>query len=226
MTEKISNKELAKHIIDVCTMSHDDLEEGLPVHELKIAAERLAAMPDVVELEPVCVLTYSIRGGKRPCGQTVGADGSGDYAVIYTGYSNYDANQKARELLRQIEKTHILGDVILVDNIEYWSGCPIRIDRGAQPQQPAPNGRLVEALKLAQPILRSARKQAWDGAYEAETAAESALKAQTNKPAQDKETIKRYCKDFFEWMFDEKMSVAESAFLDDWWQQKSAEGGE
>ncbi len=48
-----------------------------------------------------CVLVYKIKSGNRICGQTIGADGSGDYAHFVEGNPE-DAEEWAREYIQNL----------------------------------------------------------------------------------------------------------------------------
>lgn len=66
---------------------------------------------------PVSVLTYRSRGHTRPCGTTIGANGAGDYAVVYYGDADV-ANQHAKGLIQGAENGgHRLSNVMLVDHL-------------------------------------------------------------------------------------------------------------
>lgn len=54
---------------------------------------------------------------------------------------------------------------------------------------------------------------------------EMLLEASIKRPAPDKETIKRYCKDFFAFAYSLPIGNFEHGF-EEFWQQQSAEGGE
>ena len=68
------------------------------------------------------VLTYEIKSGGRACGQTIGADGSGEFAVVINGTPD-DAEQWARDYLRKIEASGAkLGRVVFVRSEECFTG--------------------------------------------------------------------------------------------------------
>ena len=68
------------------------------------------------------VLTYEIKPGGRACGQTIGADGSGEFAVVINGTPD-DAEQWARDYLRKIEASGAkLGRVVFVRSEECFTG--------------------------------------------------------------------------------------------------------
>jgi hypothetical protein len=70
------------------------------------------------------VLTYQFEGVSGACGQTVGADGAGTYAVVFLGdnveATEFAACQYARKLTR-IRHLHI------VSAKEEYSGIPLRV---------------------------------------------------------------------------------------------------
>jgi len=73
------------------------------------------------------VLYYYTRGHNRPCGQAVGANGLGGYAVILLGTAE-QANDKAREILKALEKDgHSIKTAEFVPNdvTASWGGSPV-----------------------------------------------------------------------------------------------------
>ena len=70
------------------------------------------------------VLTYEFLGTSGACGQTVGADGAGTYAVVFLGdnveATEFAACQYANKLTR-IKNLHI------VSASETYSGIPLRV---------------------------------------------------------------------------------------------------
>ena len=57
--------------------------------------------------EGLCaVLTYKDRGYKGVGGQTVGADGSGEYAVIFDAETAEKAGEAAAKYIREIDRAH------------------------------------------------------------------------------------------------------------------------
>ena len=72
------------------------------------------------------VLTYEIKSGGLICGNTIGADGSGEFAVVIEG-SPEVADQWARDYLRKLEASGVrLGRILFVLGHETYSGCPIQ----------------------------------------------------------------------------------------------------
>ena len=83
------------------------------------------------------VLTYEIKSSGRVCGNTIGADGSGEFAVVIEGTPDV-ADQWARDYLRKMEASGVrLGRILFVSGHETYSGCPI--------QTVAPNVELTGA---------------------------------------------------------------------------------
>lgn len=77
------------------------------------------------------ILTYRTSGHRRPCGQTVGADGSGTFCIIFSG-SPEDAEDKARAYIRKLElDTYVIENVLFVANDDNGSfyGNPIKVER-------------------------------------------------------------------------------------------------
>lgn len=76
------------------------------------------------------VLSYSTAGHRRPCGQTIGANGCGDFCIVFLG-DREQAETKARDYLRNMEKNgYRITQAIFVPNDEQggWGGNPLRID--------------------------------------------------------------------------------------------------
>lgn len=76
------------------------------------------------------VLSYSTTGHNKPCGQTVGANGCGDYCILFGGTPD-DADKKARDYIRSLERAgYKLTAVIFVPNDPDggYYGNPLRID--------------------------------------------------------------------------------------------------
>lgn len=72
------------------------------------------------------VLTYEIKSGGRICGNTIGADGSGEFAVVIEGPPDV-ADKWARDYLRKLEASGVrLGRILFVSGHETYSGCPIQ----------------------------------------------------------------------------------------------------
>lgn len=68
------------------------------------------------------VLTYEIKAGGRACGQTIGADGSGEFAVVINGTPDV-AEQWARDYMRKIEASGArLGRIVFVRSEKCFAG--------------------------------------------------------------------------------------------------------
>ena len=73
------------------------------------------------------VLTYEIKSGGRACGQTIGADGSGEFAVVIDGAADV-AEQWAKYHLRKIEASGArLGRVVFVAAADCYMGQTITV---------------------------------------------------------------------------------------------------
>lgn len=78
------------------------------------------------------ILTYrnDVSGGV--CGQTAGAEGGGEYAVVFIG-SVLDSENAAIEytkmLLKKATKSRQICNIMIVTAIETFSGCPIKVIR-------------------------------------------------------------------------------------------------
>lgn len=72
------------------------------------------------------VLTYEIKSGGRICGNTIGADGSGEFAVVIEGTPDA-ADQWARGYLRKLEASGVrFGRILFVSGHETYRGRPIQ----------------------------------------------------------------------------------------------------
>ena len=74
------------------------------------------------------VLTYRDKGTRRACGQTVGADGRGDYAVLFDSETVPEAEDAAYAYVKQLDEYERgrICDVKIIAG-EYFSGNSIRI---------------------------------------------------------------------------------------------------
>ena len=70
------------------------------------------------------VLTYEDTGSKRIGGQTIGADGSGEFCIIYTG-DEEKIHLAAKKVLADLESSHRLGKWLLVYDEEGYYGKSI-----------------------------------------------------------------------------------------------------
>lgn len=72
------------------------------------------------------VLIYEIKSGQRICGNTIGADGSGEYAIVIDSPPDV-ADQWARDFLMKLESSGVnIGRIMFVSGDETYSGCPIQ----------------------------------------------------------------------------------------------------
>ena len=90
------------------------------------------------------VLTYTDPGGHGACGNTVGADGCGDYAVLFMG-SSEEAETAAREYINSLQRCIRVRNICLVTAEEGWLGCPITIIETSNNQVTAPEKAQEEA---------------------------------------------------------------------------------
>jgi hypothetical protein len=70
------------------------------------------------------VLTYTDHGGYGACGNTLGADGAGDYAVLFMG-EPVAAMLAARKYISEKSNRARVTNVCIVDAQEGYCGCPI-----------------------------------------------------------------------------------------------------
>ena len=75
------------------------------------------------------VITYRNNGTRRPCGQTIGADGSGTFAILISADTPEEGDELAREQIKKLEsyaqyRAHIT-DVVLVVGYEMYGGNAI-----------------------------------------------------------------------------------------------------
>jgi hypothetical protein len=123
------------HGMTVKEMARDFYRRSLLLIEMQRVADALASELEELEKELEterkrrkigAVLTYSTPGHSRPCGQTSGANGAGQYAIIYYG-SPEEADSKAGEHIRELERFgYKLDSVHLVLLGETFSGRSIR----------------------------------------------------------------------------------------------------
>ena len=71
------------------------------------------------------ILYYKSRGSKRICGTTIGADGSGSYALIIYG-EIIEAETKAREIIHKLCQNETIEYVDFVSNEEGFFGSNIK----------------------------------------------------------------------------------------------------
>lgn len=73
------------------------------------------------------VLTYEIKSGVKACGQTIGADGSGEFAIVIHGTAEFAA-QWAKDFLRNVEASGArLGRVVFVAADECYAGNTVMV---------------------------------------------------------------------------------------------------
>ena len=73
------------------------------------------------------VLTYEIKSGGKACGQTRGADGSGEFAVVINGTAEV-AEQWAKDFLRKVEASGArLGRIVFVAAEECYMGQAVTV---------------------------------------------------------------------------------------------------
>ncbi len=75
------------------------------------------------------VITYRNNGTRRPCGQTIGADGRGTFAILVRADTPEKGDELAREQIKGLEscaeyRSHIT-DVVLVVGYETYGGNAI-----------------------------------------------------------------------------------------------------
>jgi len=89
------------------------------------------------------VLTYSTTGRAGVHGMTIGANGSGDYAVIFMGAAN-EAEAAAREYVRRLERAgYLLKSATLVVNEPSVFSEPVRIVTAPLPGMEASNAEIT-----------------------------------------------------------------------------------
>lgn len=70
------------------------------------------------------ILTYSIRRASGVCGQTAGADGTGDYAVLFEA-DTLEAGEDACH--EYINKLHGASNITVVSARERFLGSPVQV---------------------------------------------------------------------------------------------------
>jgi len=71
------------------------------------------------------ILTYEDTGNKGVCGQTVGANGAGEFCIIYNG-DEEKIHATAKELLQKLERDRRLGKWIMVYDQEQYGGQAVK----------------------------------------------------------------------------------------------------
>ena len=90
------------------------------------------------------VLTYTDPGGHGACGNTVGADGCSDHAVLFMGSSDA-AETAAREYINSLQRCIRVRNICFVTAEDGWLGCPITIIETSNNQVTAPEKAQEEA---------------------------------------------------------------------------------
>ena len=70
------------------------------------------------------ILTYHTDGNTGACGQIVGADGSGDQAVLIFGTPD-NAYSYAKDFLKQLRDVYRISNIMLILNEEGYHGYPV-----------------------------------------------------------------------------------------------------
>lgn len=74
------------------------------------------------------VLSFNSLGHSRPCGQTIGANGSGSQCFIIVGDVDSSEN-RARCIIREFERMgHRIDDVVLVRREPNYSGPSLHLE--------------------------------------------------------------------------------------------------
>ena len=85
------------------------------------------------------VLTYATAGRSGVHGMTIGADGAGEWAVLFMGNPG-DAEMAALEYLRRLERAGWrIKSAAIVPNERQFSGESVRIVNAPPPSMAAPN---------------------------------------------------------------------------------------
>lgn len=74
---------------------------------------------------PATVLAYQTSGHSRPCGQTIGSNGAGDFAMLIYGNPEKAQKHAARHLKMLEDSGHKVEKSILVLNEEGYTGRSI-----------------------------------------------------------------------------------------------------
>lgn len=73
------------------------------------------------------VLTYEHAGIRGACGQTVGADGAGTYAVVFTGETVEETDFAASQYIQKHLQHAYIKRVHFVSATETYSGIPLQV---------------------------------------------------------------------------------------------------
>lgn len=74
-----------------------------------------------------CIITYKYLGSRGICGQTVGADGKGDYAEVFISNTYEEIAEKTLERIKELQRTSRIVDLKCIYDIEGYYGSPIKI---------------------------------------------------------------------------------------------------
>lgn len=97
------------------------------------------------EHELGAVLTYTSSGRSGVHGMTIGADGSGNFAVLFIGTSA-EAENAATEYLRRLRRAgYRISAAHIVPNEQLFTGTTIRVVGAPLPGMEAPNAVLSGA---------------------------------------------------------------------------------
>ncbi len=108
---------------------------GLLTYNPKLAGERMNEASPAAQAAMLSellggVLSYTTTGHRRVCGNAIGANGCGDFCIVFLG-DREQAETKARDYLRNMEKNgYKITTAIFVPNDELggYGGNPLRID--------------------------------------------------------------------------------------------------
>jgi hypothetical protein len=89
---------------------------------LKTTSSAALAQPVAVDAAIGAVLAYDTKGHNKPCGQMIGANGAGQFVVIFHGTSE-QGNAAAREHIRSLERSgYRFNSCLVVDSEEGYHG--------------------------------------------------------------------------------------------------------
>jgi hypothetical protein len=73
------------------------------------------------------VVTYEHKGMPGPCGQTVGADGSGTYAVVFTGETVEETDFAASMYIKKYLQQAYIRNIHFVSASEGYYCIPLQV---------------------------------------------------------------------------------------------------
>ena len=77
-------------------------------------------------MEITAILTYDTKGHIHPCGQTVGANGAGQFAIVYY-CSIEEASRDANQRIKSLEKAgHKVESIHFIENGMNFGGHTIK----------------------------------------------------------------------------------------------------